>query len=105
MRIVTALALTLMAATPALAQTAAPASAPAATAAPAFSADTPLEAVVANPAAKAVLDKDMPTISKHPAFDTFKAMSLRQLQPYADGKITDEAIAKVDADLKALPAK
>lgn len=104
MRIVTALALTLMAASPALAQTT-PAPAPAASAAPAFSADTPLEAVVANPAAKAVLDKDMPTISKHPAFDSFKAMSLRQLQPYADGKITDEAIAKVDADLKALPAK
>lgn len=104
MRIVTALALTLMAATPALAQTAAPAPAPAA-AAPAFSADTPLETVVANPAAKAVLDKDLPNISKHPAFDQFKAMSLRQLQPYAEGKITDEAIAKVDAELKALPAK
>ncbi len=106
MRIVTALALTLMAATtPALAQTAAPAPAAASAAAPAFSADTPLETVVANPAAKAVLDKDMPTISSHPAFEQFKAMSLRQLQPYAQGKITDEALAKVDADLKAVPAK
>ncbi len=107
MRIVTALALTLLAAGPALAQNAtpAPAAAPAATAAPAFSADTPLETVVANPAAKAVLDKDMPSISTHPAFDQFKAMSLRQLQPYAQGKITDEAIAKVDADLKAVSGK
>ncbi len=77
----------------------------AAAAAPAFSADTPLETVVANPAAKAVLDKDMPSISTHPAFDQFKAMSLRQLQPYAQGKITDEAIAKVDADLKAVSGK
>jgi hypothetical protein len=32
-------------------------------------------------------------------------MSLRQLKPYAQGKINDEQIAKVDADLKALPAK
>jgi len=105
MRIVMALALTLIAASPALAQTA-PAPAPAAApAAAAFSADTPLETVVANPAAKAVLDKDLPSISSHPAFDQFKAMSLRQLQPYAEGKITDEAIAKVDADLKAVPAK
>ena len=106
MRIVTALALTLLAAGPALAQNAtpAPAAAPAA-AAPAFSADTPLETVVANPAAKAVLDKDMPSISTHPAFDQFKAMSLRQLQPYAQGKITDEAIAKVDAGLKAVSGK
>jgi len=104
MRIVTALALTLMAASPALAQTA-PAPAAAVAAAPAFSADTPLEAVVADPAAKAVLDKDLPNLSKHPAFDQFKAMSLRQLQPYAEGKITDADIAKVDAELKALPAK
>ncbi len=105
MRIVTALALTLMAATPALAQTAAPAPAPAAAAAPAFSADTPLETVAANPAAKAVLDKDLPGVSAHPAWDQFKAMSLRQLQPYSEGKITDDVLAKVDADLKAVPAK
>jgi len=112
MRIVTAVALTLMAASPALtspavAQTAAPAPAPMPVAAPVqlFTADTPLETVVANPAAKAVLDKTLPNISKHPAFDQFKSMSLRQLQPYAEGKITDDAVAKVDAELKALSAK
>lgn len=107
MRIVTALALTLMAASPALAQTTS-APAPTATtvaAAPAFSADTPLEAVVANPAAKAALDKTLPNLAKHAAFDQFKAMSLRQLQPYAQGAISDEAVAKVDADLKALTTK
>lgn len=103
MRIVTALALTLMAATPALAQTA-PA-APAATQAAAYSADTPLETVVADPAAKAVLDKTLPNLAKHPAFEQFKAMSLRQLQPYSQGAISDEALAKVDADLKALAPK
>jgi hypothetical protein len=32
-------------------------------------------------------------------------MSLRQLQPYASDKISEEAVAKVDAGLKALPAK
>ena len=109
MRIVTALALTLMVtATPALAQSApAPASAAAPAPAPAaaFSADTPLEAIVADPAAKAVLDKTLPNLAKHPAFDQFKAMSLRQLQPYASDKISEEAVAKVDADLKALPAR
>lgn len=107
MRIVTALALTLMAVSPALAQTTpapAPAGAPAVAEA-AFSADTPLEAVVANPAAKAALDKTLPNLAKHAAFDQFKAMSLRQLQPYAQGAISDEALSKVDADLKALHAK
>ncbi len=104
MRIVTALALTLMAASPALAQSA-PTPAPAAAPAAAFSADTPLEVVVADPAAKAALAKTLPNLASHPAFDQFKAMSLRQLQPYASDKISEEQVAKVDADLKALVAK
>lgn len=104
MRIATALALVLVTASPVLAQTATPVSAPAPAAA-GYSADMPLEAVVADPAAKAVLDKSLPNLAKHPAFEQFKAMSLRQLQPYAQGAISDEAVAKVDAELKALPAK
>ncbi len=104
MRIVTALVLTLLAASPALAQSAAT-PAPAASPVAAFSADTPLEAIVADPAAKAALDKTLPNIAKHPAFDQFKGMSLRQLQPYASDRISEEQVAKVDADLKALPAK
>lgn len=103
MRIVTALALTLMAATPVLAQT--PLAAPAAAQSATYSADTPLETVVADPAAKAALDKTLPNLAKHPAFEQFKGMSLRQLQPYSQGAISDEALAKVDADLKALAPK
>jgi hypothetical protein len=106
MRFVTALALTLLAASPALAQattTAAPIAISAGAAG--YSADTPLETVVGDPAAKAALDKTLPNIARHPAFDQFKTMSLRQLQIYAPDKISDEAVAKVDADLKALPAK
>jgi hypothetical protein len=105
MRIVTALALVLMAATPVLAQSASPPAPAVAPTTSSFSADTPLEAVVADPAAKAVLDKTLPNIAKHPAFEQFKAMSLRQLQPYASDKISEEAVAKVDVELKALAAK
>ena len=104
MRIAAGLVVAALLTSPALAR--APDPAPAAAAkAPAFSADTPLAAVVADPAAKAALDANLPNVSSHPAFDQFKAMSVRQLQPYADGKITDEMVAKVDAALKALPAK
>ncbi|ACL94929.2 hypothetical protein [Caulobacter vibrioides] len=103
MRIATGLVLAALLATPALAQNAAPP--PAAASASAFSADTPLEAVVANPAAKAALDKTLPALAKHPAFEQFKGMSLRELQAYAEGQITNEMIAKVDADLKALSTK
>ena len=62
-------------------------------------------AVVADPAAKAALEKTLPTLAKHPAFEQFKSMSLRELQAYAEGQITNEMVAKVDADLKALSAK
>ena len=98
-------ALLALTATPALAQTAAPA-APAAdataTAAAKFSLDTPIETIVADAAAKAVLDADLPGVSTHPAFDQFKAMSLTQVQPLSQGAITDEALAKVKADLAVI---
>lgn len=87
----------------ALAQTApAPNPAPAATPAAAakFSADTPIETLFANDAAKAVLVADgLGDVDKHPAYDQFKAMSFRAVQPFSEGKITDELLAKLDTDL------
>ncbi|MCH7863225.1 hypothetical protein ACQKOH_06120 [Sphingomonas sp. NPDC092331] len=84
----------------------APAPAPAATPAPAaapaakFSADTPIEALFANEGAKAVLVADgLGDIDKHPAYEQFKAMSFRAIQPFSEGKLTDEILAKLDADL------
>lgn len=93
------------------AQTAQPAPAPA----PAASADhahharptidSSIEDLVANPATKAVLDKHLPGINTHPAYDQFKGMTLAQIAPFSDGHITDEKIAAIDADLKAIPAQ
>ena len=85
---------------PAPAPTTAPAPAATPAAAAKFSADTPIEALFANEAAKAVLVADgLGDIDKHPAYDQFKAMSFRAVQPYSEGKITDELLAKLDADL------
>jgi hypothetical protein len=64
---------------------------------------TPIEALAANPAAKAVLDKDVPGLTAHPAYDQFKAMSLKQVQPMSQGALTDEMLAAVQADLDKLP--
>lgn len=83
---------------PAAPATAAPAAAPAAAAK--FSADTPIEALFANEAAKAVLVADgLGDVEKHPAYDQFKSMSFRAVQPFSEGKITDELLAKLDTDL------
>ncbi|UZK65499.1 hypothetical protein [Sphingomonas sp. M1-B02] len=83
----------------------APAAAPAtATAAPAakFNLDTPIEQLVADPAAKAVLDADIPGTTTHPSYEMFKTMSLRMVQPYSQGALTDEMLKKVETNLAAI---
>ena len=72
------------------------------TAAAKYTLDTPIETLVADAAAKAVLDADIPGMTTHPAFDQFKAMSLKQLQPISQGQITDEQLAKVATGLAAI---
>jgi len=103
-----AAALTVLAAAPAFAQapaaTPAPAAAPAAALAPAASGalsveSTPIETIVANPAGKAVLDKDLPGLTTHEAYEQFKAMTLAQVAPMSQGAITPEALKTVQADL------
>lgn len=100
------LAAALLMPAPALAQDKAPAADPqgeaSLAAAPRVSVDSPIEAIIADPAGKAILDAEMPTLVAHPAFEQFKAMSLRQLQPYSAGAITDEKIAAVEARLAAI---
>ena len=99
-----------LSAAPAFAQTApapAPAPAPAATpdaaaTAAKFTLDTPIEAIAADPAGKAVLDADFPGMLTHPAYDEFKGMSLAAVQPMSQGAITEEALAKAKVDLAAV---
>lgn len=67
--------------------------------APRLSVDTPLETILADPAGKAVLLANMPGIDTHPMLDMVKTMSLRQIQPYSEGKITDELLAKLAKEL------
>jgi hypothetical protein len=67
-----------------------------------FSIDTPIEALVADERAKAVLVKHLPGIDQHPAYDQFKALSLKTLAPFSQGMITDEMLAKIAADLATI---
>lgn len=67
--------------------------------------DSCIEALIADPATKAVLDKHLPGIDQHPAYGQFKGMTLRQVAPYSQGNITDAKITAIDTDLKALPAE
>lgn len=61
--------------------------------------DTAIERIVAEPAGKAALDAHFPELTPHKKYGTFKSLSLRQLQPLSQGLITDDALAKIEADL------
>jgi len=76
----------------------APAPAPVA----AFSIDTPIEALMADERAKAVLMKHLGPVDQHPAYADFKALSLKTLAPFSQGLITEELLGKIAADLAAI---
>ena len=100
MKTVLALALAAAVAVPAAAQTTpAPAPAPAPAAAT-FTVDgTTIEALAADPRAKAVVDKELPQLLSHAAYDQFKTMTLSALAPMSQGSITDEKLAAIQAEL------
>jgi hypothetical protein len=72
--------------------------------APAFSRDTPVETLAADPAAVAVLNKDLPGLLSDAQYPLFKAMSLKQLQAASGGDLSAEDVDRAVADLQALPA-
>lgn len=62
---------------------------------------TPIADLADKPETKAILDKELPGLTAHPDFDQFKGMTLKALQPMSGGAMTDEQLAKVQADLDA----
>ena len=63
-----------------------------------------MEKLVSDPAAVAVLNKDLPGLLTAPEFAIFKSMSLKQLQRASGGDLSEVDVAKAEADLQALPA-
>jgi hypothetical protein len=61
--------------------------------------DTPIEAIAADPAGKAVLNAVFPEMLAHPEYATFKSTSLNQVQPLAQGAITDDMLAWAKTEL------
>ena len=86
----------------AVAPAAAPPEAPAKGIATHFSLDTPIADLIADPAAKAVLDKDMPGLSDDENLPRFRMLSLRRLAPLSGGQMTADLMQKLAFDLAAL---
>jgi cytochrome P450 len=68
-------------------------------------ADTKIGALLADPAAKAVIDKYFPGISDDKRIGMAKSMTLRAVQKFAPDKFTTEALDAADAELAPLPVR
>jgi hypothetical protein len=68
-------------------------------------ADTKLGSLLADPAAKAVLDKYFPGVSGDKRIGMAKSMTLRAVQKFAPDKFTTEALDAADAELASLPVR
>lgn len=93
------LALTAVTAPVLAAQDDAPAAAEAEAAA--FTIDTPIEVLMADERAKAVVAKHFggQDLVLHPAYEQFKSLSLKAVAPFSQGMITEDMLTKIAADL------
>jgi hypothetical protein len=68
-------------------------------------AETDIGTLLDDPAARAVVDKHIPGLSSRDQIDMARSMTLKGIQQYDSGTITDKALAEIDADLAKLPVK
>lgn len=92
-----------LALTPAIAS--AEAAAPAATAAHYSTDNTTIGELLADPAAKAAVEKHVPGMLSNDQIDMARDMTLKQIQQFAPDNLTDKALADIDAEFARLPAK
>lgn len=71
---------------------------------PPFSLKTPIERIAADPAARAILERELPGFTAHPQYEQFKAMSLDTLMAMFPNAVPQERAKAVDAALRAIPA-
>ncbi len=64
--------------------------------------DWTMQDLLANPGAKAVLEKDMPGLEADPRLDMVKTLTLRAVAAYPEAQIDDAKLASIQADLAAL---
>jgi hypothetical protein len=75
------------------------------TASPSYSEQTPIETLAADPAAAAVLNKDLPGLLTDSQYPLFKGMSLKAIQEASNGDLSKTDVEKTVADLQALPRR
>jgi len=69
---------------------------------PTYDEQTPIEVLAADPAAAAVLNKDLPGLLTDAQYPIFKRMSLKAIQQASNGDLSKRDVEKTVADLQAL---
>jgi hypothetical protein len=86
--------------------TSALAQAPAAASHAAYSTDnTDIGTLLDDPIAHAIVDKHLPGVLSGDQIDMARSMTLKAIQQFAPDKISDRALADIDADFAKLPPK
>jgi hypothetical protein len=66
--------------------------------------NTPIQTLAAQPAAAAVINKDIPGLLTNENYGVFKVMSLKQVGVLSGGKLDKQTLAQTESDLRALSA-
>jgi len=64
---------------------------------------TPIGTLLDDPAARAVLQRDIPDVIASPNIDMARGQTLAAIQPYFAQRLTDAKLTAIDADLAKLP--
>jgi hypothetical protein len=64
--------------------------------------ETPIGELIDDEKAKAILERHVPGMTSNPQIDMARAFTLKDIQQYSADIVTDDVLAKIDADFKAL---
>ena len=67
-------------------------------------AETDIGTLLDDPAAKAIIEKHIPGLTSNAQIEMARGLTLRAIQVYAAGDVTDDRLAAIDADLAKLGA-
>ena len=68
----------------------------------AYGINSTIEELLGNPATLAFIEKHMAELPKHPMLAMIKGMPLKALAPFSNGRLTDEVLTQIDAELAKL---
>lgn len=68
-------------------------------------ATTEIGTLLDDPAAKALLEKNIPGMTTNDQIDMARGMTLKDIQQYSPDQITDKVLGNLDAEFAKIPAK